>query len=362
MNLPPEPEDPALIERMQRGLVEIGREIVDLMRYQEFGGAIEDREAGVAWLAKRGLAVGADRLLVCPGAHSALLAVLSNLASAGDTVCCELLTYPGIRAWASQLGLNLVGLAMDGEGIEADAFEAACRAHAPKALYCNPTLLNPTTATISARRRRALAEIARRNGVAIVEDDAYGLLPVDPPPAFAELAPDITFHVTGLAKTLGAGLRLAYLVLPDARKAWPLRTSLRAATVMASPLSAALATRWITDGTGDALLQAIRRESAARQRLAAGILPAGIYATTPEAFHLWLTLPAPWSRSSFAAQMRSSGLGVVVSDAFYAAPGAPPEAARICLGGALNRAELSHALEFLAHVLSESPAMVSGII
>lgn len=63
-----------------------------------------------------------------------------------------------------------------------------------------------------------------------------------------------------------------------------------------------------------------------------------------------------------AAQMRNSGLGIVASDAFFAAAGAPPEAARICLGGALNRAELSHALEFLAPVLTESPAMVSGII
>jgi DNA-binding transcriptional MocR family regulator len=62
----------------------------------------------------------------------------------------------------------------------------------PKALYLNPTLLNPTTHTISEPRRLAVTSIARRFGVPIVEDDPYGLLPEHAPPAFAALAPELT--------------------------------------------------------------------------------------------------------------------------------------------------------------------------
>jgi DNA-binding transcriptional MocR family regulator len=363
MNLPPEPEDPVLLERMRLGLEEIGANLTALLRYQGFGGAPADKDAAVTWLARHHrLEVPRDRVLICPGAHSALLAILGLLAKAGDVVCCEDLTYPGIRALTAQLGVQLVGLAQDGEGIRADAFEEACRRHAPKALYCNPTLLNPTTATISARRRAALITIARRHGVKIIEDDAYGSVPVAPPPALAALAPDITYYVAGLAKCLGAGLRVAYLVAPDNRSVWPLAASLRAATVMASPITVAIASHWINEGIAEDVLAAIRQESRARQGLVREILPPGSYLTDPEAFHLWVSLPTPWSRSSFADHMRSSGMGVVVSDAF-AVSRPPPEAVRVCLGGVVGRQETRHALEFLADALAHpSPAVASGII
>jgi DNA-binding transcriptional MocR family regulator len=69
---------------------------------------------------------------------------------------------------------------------------------------------------------------------------------------------DITWHVARLAKRLGAGLRIAYVVAPDVRSGWLFASSVRTATVMASPVTIALATRWITDGTADALLAAVR--------------------------------------------------------------------------------------------------------
>lgn len=361
MNLPPEPEEPALLDRMRRGLIEVGESLTVLLRYQGFGGSAADKDAAVAWLGRHRLAAPRDRILVCPGAHSALLAILSTLAKPGDVIACEDLTYPGIRALAAQLGLSLVGLAMDGEGISADAFAEACLRHGPKALYCNPTLLNPTTATISTRRREALIAVARQHGVKIIEDDAYGCIPEAPPPALAALAPDITYYVAGLAKCLGAGLRIAYLVAPDPRSIWPLAASLRAATVMASPLTAALATHWINEGVAEEVLAAIRAEARARQRLAVEILPPGSFQGDPEAFHIWVPLPAPWSRSSFTGHMRTSGIGVVVSDAF-AVSRPPPEAVRVCLGGVANRQDARQALEFLAGALAQSPAVASGII
>ena len=106
----------------------------------------------------------------------------------------------------------------------------------------------------------------------IVEDDPYGLLPEHAPPAFAALAPELTWHISGLAKCLGAGLRVAYVIVPDNRSGWSFAASLRSATVMASPVTVALATRWINDGTGDALLAAVQLELAERQSLARAIL------------------------------------------------------------------------------------------
>jgi len=361
MNLPPEPDDPALIERMQEGLAEVGRDLVALLRYQGFGGSPADKDAASAWLSRRALVPAQERVFVTPGAHPALLGIFTLLAKPGDVVLCEAITYPGCRSISAQLGLKLVGLPMDRDGIDPDAFAEACRKLAPKALYLNPTLHNPTTLTVPEARRTAIASVARRFHVPIVEDDAYGFIPAHGLPPFAAIAPDLTWHVAGLAKCIGAGLRAAYVVVPEAKAGWPFTAALRAASVMASPLTVALATRWIEDGTADTLLRFIRHETGVRQKMAAEILPAGSFRADPESFNLWVELPEPWTRSAFVGHMQSTGIGVVASDVFTAA-GNPPEAARVCLGGPINREKVRSALEYMAHALDHSPAVASAFL
>jgi len=361
MNLPPEPDDPELLDRMQDGLEALGRDLVYLMRYQGFGGVQADKDAALQWLRHRRLCPQHERLFIAPGAHPALLGILSVIAKASDVMVSEQLTYPGARSIATQLGLRLVGLPMDDDGIDADAFADLCKRLAPRALYLNPTLLNPTTHTVAEPRRKSVIEVARRYGVTIIEDDPYGFLPEAGPAAFAALAPDITWHIAGLAKCLGAGLRIAYVVAPDVRSGWPFAAAVRTATVMASPVTIALATRWIADGTADALLAAVRRESIERQRLVAASLPPEMIRTDPVGFHFWLNLPEPWTRSAFVGHTRATGIGVVASDAF-ATDGTPPEAVRICLGGPADRFAVRGALEFMAHALAESPALASTFL
>lgn len=361
MNLPPEPTDPVLIDRMQAGLTEVAHDLISLLRYQGFGGSEADKEAASSWLGRRAMVPSQERIFVTPGAHPALLGILTVLARQGDTILTENMTYPGIRSLAAQMGLSIVGLPMDDEGIDPAAFGKACVEHVPKALYLNPTLQNPTTLTVSERRRTEIAAVARRYGVPIVEDDAYGFIPPHPPAPFAAIAPDITWHVAGLAKCIGAGLRAAYVVVPSPKAGWPFAAVMRANTVMASPLSVALATRWIEDGTADAILHFIRTETAARQLMAAQILPAGSFRSDPLSFNLWVPLSNGWTRSAFIGHMRATGIGLVASDVF-ATDSQPPEAVRVCLGGPIPRAALEHGLEFMAHALSESPAMASNFL
>jgi DNA-binding transcriptional MocR family regulator len=361
MNMPPEPESPELMELMQGGWAHVNGHLRDLMRYQDFGGSPDDRDAGALWLRRRGLSVEPERVLVVPGAQCALLAILTMLVGAGGVLCCEDVTYPGLRALAGQLGIKLVGLPMDNEGIDAVAFAGACAQYAPKALYCNPTLLNPTTCTTSLSRRQALVEIARHYEVAIIEDDAYGFLPRSGPPAIASIGPDVTFYITGLSKSVGAGLRIAYMTAPDTQYAAKLASSLRATTVMASPITSALATRWIRDGVADLALANIRKESMARQKMTARILPERSYMSQPEAFHLWINLPPEWKAKAFAAQMKSSGIGVVASDAF-AVSNEPAEAVRVCIGGIATREDIQHALELIRDTLLEAPLAKPAVV
>jgi DNA-binding transcriptional MocR family regulator len=207
MNLPPEPNDPALMARMRAGVEEVSRDIVALLRYQGFGGSPADKDAASSWLGRRSLVPTQERIFITPGAHPAILGAFLTLAAKGEAILCEAITYPGARAISAQLGLNLIGLPMDREGIEPDALADACARMRPKALYLNPTLQNPTTLTVPAGRRSEIAGIARRYGLPIIEDDAYGFIPPHGPAPFAALAPDLTWHIAGLAKCIGAGVR-----------------------------------------------------------------------------------------------------------------------------------------------------------
>jgi len=352
MNLPPEPQDAALVQRLQASAAELlaRADPYALLRYQDFGGTAEDRAAAVQWLRRRLPACEASRVLVCPGIHSALAALISQLARPGELICVESLTYPGIKAMATQLGVQLHALTLDDEGPSAAEFELACKSLKPKALYCNPTLLNPTTTTVSRVRREALADIALRYSVPIIEDDAYAMLPREVPAPLALLAPELTYYITGLSKCLGAGLRTAYVCAPGERAAQRLSGALRATTVMASPITNALATRWVGDGTALQVLEAIRDESIARQALAAQHLRGHAVLAQPEGFHLWLPLASPWSVVEFASYLRTRGVGVVASAAF-STDGDPPDAVRICLGGPMTRGECDAALRLIADTL-----------
>jgi DNA-binding transcriptional MocR family regulator len=358
MNMPPELRDPELLGTLRESAARMltDTSFYDLMRYQDFGGTGPDRAAALQWIQKMLPATDPARVLVCPGIHSALTALFSQLARPGEMICAEALTYPGLKAIATQLGIQLHALTLDDEGPSAIEFEHACKTLQPKALYCNPTLLNPTTASVSRNRREALADVALRYSVPIIEDDAYGMMPrppavhAKPLPALATLAPELTYYITGLSKCLGAGLRTAYVYAPQVRQAQRLAGAMRATTVMASPITNALATTWINTGIADTVLQAVRDESAARQLLAAQYLARYPFEAHPDGFHLWLPVTSSWSVVEFAAYLRAQGLGVVASAAF-STDGNPPDAVRICLGGPMTRDECDQALRLVRDTL-----------
>lgn len=349
MNMPPEPPELAARLRESAARLFASADPYRLLRYQDFGGTPDDRAAGSQWLRRRLDDCGEDKVLVCPGIHSALVALVSQLARPGGTICLDTLAYPGIKAIAAQLGLRLQALARDDEGPLAHAFEALCRTEKPSAFYCNPTIQNPTTVTLSSKRREALADVALRYSIPIIEDDAYGMLPPNPPDAMATLAPELTYYVTGFSKNFGAGLRVAYIRAPSSRRAQHLAGALRATTVMASPFTMLLATQWVNDGTAVAMLDAIRSESKARQEIVAHVLEDFVIDADPNGFHFWMPI-APesgWNASELALQLRSQGIGVV-SAAAFATDGNPPEAVRVCLGGPKSLEDCEDAMRLIA--------------
>lgn len=351
MNRPPEPTDPDLLGRMREGLGYVSANLVELLRYQSAIGSDRDRIAASSLLSMRGMVPSLERVAETPEAHATMAAILSIITRPGNVVLCEAITYPGPRNIAGRFGVRLVGVETDGEGVIPEALDEAIREHAPKCLYLNPTLQNPTTLTIPEARRLAIAEVLQTHRLTLIEYDAYGFIPSKAPAPIALSAPELTWHIGGLAKCIGAGLRLAYTIAPTPRCAYHLAQAIRALSVMPSPLSMALTTQWIEDGTADSIRRFIRTESAVRQAIAAEALQGTTYRGAENAFNIWLTLPPGVGRADIMARVAGRQIGLMPSDAFTVL-GTPGEHLRVCLGGSVGRETLRANLLFLCNAMS----------
>lgn len=336
-----------------QALTELARDpaVVRLLEdYQPQAGLPEHREAGASLIADAGWRVHPDRVLVCAGAQHATTVALMGLCQPGDTLLTEALTHPTLMALARTLRLNLKPVPLDEDGLDPGAFEDACIDHRPTALYCMPTLHNPTTRTMSAARRDTIAQIAARFDVAVIESDVQGFIAEDTPTPLASRLGELGFHLTSCSKRIAPGLRVGYLVVPPGTQGRFL-DALWSTTGMAPPLMAEIASRWIRDGTATSLTEARRAESITRQGIARATLGAHPFECHSTASHAWLPLPPSWrDTASFVGRAMAAGVAVTPGDAFAVSGNAPP-AVRLSLGAPPSREVLRRGLEIVAELL-----------
>lgn len=339
-----------------QALAELSRsgDLAALMNYQAHTGKWEHRVAGAAWLSRRGLSVPAEQVLLTSGAEHAIAAALTGLTDPGDPVLVEELTWSGVRALASLQRLTLKPVEMDEHGMLPDALEAACKSSGARILYTMPTVHNPTTAILPTDRRLAIADIARKCEITIIEDDVYGFLAEDVPLPLAAYAPERTIYITAASKSLAPCLRVGFAVVPTDRLG-RFSAASRALNWMAPPLMAEIVARWVDDGIADQLADRIVRETRARQRVAAESLKGLDYQSCPASFHVWLHLPEPWRAQDLVSAGRARGISMTSTELFVPGRLETPHAVRLSVSATLDQAELAQGLSILSRMLKEPP-------
>jgi 2-aminoadipate transaminase len=270
----------------------------------------------------QGLRPADDELLVTSGGIEALELVTKSFLDAGDTVVVEGPTYVGAIMAFRSFEADVVAVPLDGDGLDVDALETALGAGLrPKLLYTIPDHQNPAGVTLSAERRAALVELARRYGFLIVEDVAYRELGFDgtAPASLWSLAPDVVVQAGTTSKTFFPGVRLGWAAGP--------------AEVVAQLVSA----KQNTDQCSGALGQRLFEEYARRgwideqlersreiygrkgARLLAALsreMPDGVEWTRPEGgFFSWLTVSG--DAAELARRAADDGVAVVPGALFY---------------------------------------------
>ncbi|MGO4759826.1 PLP-dependent aminotransferase family protein, partial [Streptomyces sp. 2MCAF27] len=181
-------------------------------------------------------------------------------------------------------GARIVSVPSDEDGLDPAALDALVERERPKLLYTIPTFQNPTGRTLPAERRRAVAEVAERRGLWIVEDDPYGELRFagEPVPWIASLpeAADRTVLLGSYSKIMAPGLRLGWLRAPATlRRACAIAK--QAADLHTPTVTQMAAARYLTDADLDAHLAHVR--DAYRDRRDA--LLAGLPEALPDGSH-----------------------------------------------------------------------------
>lgn len=365
MNTPSPPDGVDFNDLLKQGLSQVlmRTDSALLMTYHLGGGSDSDRKAGAKWLKPMFGTLDSRQVLVCPGAQAAIAALILALTAPGDVILTEPTSYPGLRTAATQFGRHIIAVEADQYGMVPEMLAQACHQHKPGLVYLNPTLQNPTTITIPEHRRKELASIAKRCHVRIVEDDPYWLLADAPPPPIATFAPEQVVYISTLSKCLTPGLRVAFVLIRDPHERERFLVALRSFALMVAPLTAALSTQWILDGSAAGLMEGVRKEARLRHRMARDIL-AGRYSGTGDGLHVWIELPGYWSSSQLARAADSEGIAVTPAEAF--ATGTPGSgsvnAIRISLGSIKDRRRLQAGLQRLSHLLTRRPESFSAAV
>jgi DNA-binding transcriptional MocR family regulator len=351
VNTPPR----MLSERLlAKTLVAVSRKIdVDsFATYPPVAGRDEHRRIMARWIAGLGMETSADRLILCNGAQQALSVAFSVCCGIGGLILTETATYPGAITLARQMGYRLIGLEMDDEGLLPEALDAALAGNKqkPASVYVTPTMQNPTTATMSLKRRQDIVRICRRRGASIVEDDVYALTATHRLSPISMLAPERSFYVNSLSKTLSPGLRIGALI-PPPNLVEAAKEALNATSLMVSPLSCAVMEQWMLDGSANSVRASIVAEADKRLELANRILGDAFRRPGSKGFHIFLPM-SPGQAELLDASTSAKGISVTSSKATTVNPDRPTEGVRLCLGGP-TFAELSTALTEVAASLRQ---------
>jgi DNA-binding transcriptional MocR family regulator len=269
------------------------------------------QEAGSRWLMVGDWTPEPRSIVSTNGAHAAIMAVIAAMTSPGDRIAFEQLTYSPISRSANLIGRRSVLIDGDDDGVDPEDFERLCAQQHPKAAFLMPTLKNPTLTIMPLERRRQIAEIARRHNVWLIEDALYGELLTDQPAPLAALAPERTFHVGGLSKTVAAGIRSGWVSCP-ANFALRVQTAHKMMTGGVPFLLAELAMQLVLSGEADTVRAQVRREIEGRESLARSSLAGLEFSSHRFAPFLWLKLPEPWLSTTF--KNASANEGVLIDD------------------------------------------------
>lgn len=282
------------------------------------------REAVAQWLPWD---VDPAQVLITTGSQQGLDLVAKVLVDEGSRVLVETPTYLGALQAFSPMEPTIVSVASDDEGPLVDDFAATAGHDSGRArfMYLLPNFQNPTGRTMSEARRAALVAKADELGVPLVEDNPYGDLWFDQPPPAPLTArnPEGCIYLGSFSKVLAPGLRLGYVVAPQA--IYPKLLQAKQAADLHSPsFNQRLVAEVLKDGFLERHVPTIRalykrQRDAMHAALERELASLGVTWSRPDGgMFLWARLPEGMNAIDLLPEAVERNVAFVPGAAFYA--------------------------------------------
>jgi DNA-binding transcriptional MocR family regulator len=326
---------------------------LDLLDYAPPEGFALHKQMAANWLKRSGIEADQRDIFVTAGAHLGLITVLEAITQPGEAIMAEAMNYALLRLTFKNAHIEPVALEMDAEGLTPSSFKHAASTGKSRVLYVVPSLQNPTTSTMSMQRREEIVAIARQYDITIIEDDIFRLLDARvQPPTFYALAPERTYHITSLSKTLAPGLRIGFVVSPKSQDR-VLRGQIRTMATRTVGITGEIARYWIETDLASTILARTRSELSTLRASFMDVFKGHQFRCEPGAPYVWLELPARWTPGRFASALLARNIKVLPGSVFQLVPQAQSQHVRICFGTTAQGWKVRKAFEAIKELMLE---------
>jgi len=298
------------------------------LQYGSAQGVPALREQICEVMALEGIRADPDDVVVTVGSQMALDLVTRIYCDPGDVVLAEGPSYVGALGSFAAYQARVVHVAMDEHGLVPELLRESLRSLAaqritPKFLYTIPNFHNPAGVTLAVERRVEVLEICASYGVAVVEDNPYGLLGFSGRtyPALRSLDRDVVY-LGSFSKTFASGLRVGWALAPPAVRE-RLVLAAESATLCPPSFTQLLVSRYLAAHDWRSQIktfaEAYRERRDAMLDALAAHLPDGCTWNVPDGgFYVWLTVPEGVDTKAMLPRAVTARVAYASGTGFYA--------------------------------------------
>jgi 2-aminoadipate transaminase len=274
------------------------------------------------WVSERHGGLDAGQVMIANGSLEAGWMLFEHLVGPGDRVVVEQPTYDRTLLMLQRLGVELVPVPLEADGLDVAALEAALAQGPIKLAHVIPNFHNPAGCTLSAEKRVRLVELAAEHDFWIFEDDPYRELPFEGEALETMLSLDKAervVHASSFSKTVSPGVRVGYLAGPGAEIA---ALAKRANETYISPnmLAEAVVLELCESGGLDRNIDFVKGALRERRDALVGALrqqiPEAEFVVPGGGYFLWLDLAEGTDTQALLAEAKADGVAFVAGPDF----------------------------------------------